>query len=156
MNPYRPFKIISGGQTGADQGGLFGAELCGIPTGGWSPRGYRTEMGSQINLLMNRFRLHEHESDKYPPRTEANIIDSDVTLIFAGDILSTGTHLTYDLCLRKNKECLTIDMEYPEVSYIKDFLMATLPEIINIAGNRESVSPGICNKVRDIIVEVFK
>ena len=34
-----------GGQTGADQGGLRAARACGIPTGGWAPRGWQTEDG---------------------------------------------------------------------------------------------------------------
>ena len=28
-------RVISGGQTGADQAGLRAARACGIPTGGW-------------------------------------------------------------------------------------------------------------------------
>jgi hypothetical protein len=31
--------IISGGQTGADRGGLDAAIHCGLPHGGWCPRG---------------------------------------------------------------------------------------------------------------------
>jgi hypothetical protein len=38
-------RVISGGQTGADQGGLRAAQACGIPTGGWAPRGWLTEAG---------------------------------------------------------------------------------------------------------------
>jgi hypothetical protein len=37
--------VISGGQTGADQGGLRATRACGIPTGGWAPRGWLTEAG---------------------------------------------------------------------------------------------------------------
>ena len=44
-------KIISGGQTGADLGGLEGARDAGIETGGWAPAGYRTEIGDQEELL---------------------------------------------------------------------------------------------------------
>jgi Circularly permutated YpsA SLOG family len=35
-------KIISGGQTGADQAGLRTAKRLGIETGGWMPQGWRT------------------------------------------------------------------------------------------------------------------
>ena len=38
-------RVISGGQTGADQTGLHAARACGIPTGGWAPRGWLTEAG---------------------------------------------------------------------------------------------------------------
>ena len=39
--------VISGGQTGADQAGWRAAEACGIPTGGWMPRGFLTEEGTE-------------------------------------------------------------------------------------------------------------
>jgi hypothetical protein len=38
-------RVISGGQTGADQGGLRAPRACAIPTGGWAPRGWLTEAG---------------------------------------------------------------------------------------------------------------
>ena len=41
---YRPSKIISGGQTGADMGGLLAAKDLGIRTGGWMPKGWLTEL----------------------------------------------------------------------------------------------------------------
>ena len=37
--------VISGGQTGVDQAALRAARSCGIPTGGWAPRGWLTEDG---------------------------------------------------------------------------------------------------------------
>lgn len=38
-------KIISGGQTGADIAGLRWARKNGVPTGGYIPKGFRTESG---------------------------------------------------------------------------------------------------------------
>jgi hypothetical protein len=38
-------KIISGGQTGADRAALDAAIECGVPHGGWIPKGRRTENG---------------------------------------------------------------------------------------------------------------
>jgi Circularly permutated YpsA SLOG family len=38
-------KIISGGQTGADQAGWRAAKACGLETGGWMPKGWKTELG---------------------------------------------------------------------------------------------------------------
>ena len=38
-------KIISGGQTGADYGALLAAHALGLETGGWAPKGWRTEDG---------------------------------------------------------------------------------------------------------------
>ena len=72
-------KIISGGQTGADIGGLLAAKELNIPTGGTAPKGYRTELGSNFDLC-DIFNLSEHSSDKYPPRTAANVKNSDGTV----------------------------------------------------------------------------
>ena len=47
-------KVVSGGQCGADLGGLLAAELLGIPTGGIAPNGFRTEKGKQP-ILSSRF-----------------------------------------------------------------------------------------------------
>jgi hypothetical protein len=38
-------RIISGGQTGADQAGWRAARACGVPTGGFMPLGFLTEGG---------------------------------------------------------------------------------------------------------------
>ena len=43
-------KIISGGQTGADQIGLEVALSLGIPTGGTAPKGFITETGPNYKL----------------------------------------------------------------------------------------------------------
>ena len=48
-------KIISGGQTGADQGALDAAIEYGFPYGGWLPKGRLTENGPLPEQL-NRFR----------------------------------------------------------------------------------------------------
>ena len=36
-------KIVSGGQTGADRGGLLAAMDLGLDWGGWAPKGWRSE-----------------------------------------------------------------------------------------------------------------
>jgi len=38
-------KIVSGGQTGADRGGLDAAIYCDVPHGGWCPKGRKAEDG---------------------------------------------------------------------------------------------------------------
>ena len=72
-------KVISGGQTGADQGGLYGALDADLPTGGWIPKGYPTERGPAPDLI--RFGLVETVSPDYPERTERNVTDSDGNVV---------------------------------------------------------------------------
>ena len=65
-------KIISGGQTGADQAALDAAIKLGIPHGGWIPKGRPTENGK----LSDKYKLKEMPTKSYTKRTEQNVIDS--------------------------------------------------------------------------------
>lgn len=86
-------RVISGGQTGADQGGLVAAKSLGIPTGGFLPKGCTTLDGPRPDLLM-AYGLEEHESSEYPPRTYANVQASAGTIRFAADFNSAGERCT--------------------------------------------------------------
>ena len=59
-------KIISGGQTGADQAGLDVAIKFNIPHGGWIPKGRLTEEGP----LSQRYRMTEMKTANYRARTK--------------------------------------------------------------------------------------
>jgi hypothetical protein len=54
-------KIISGGQTGADQAALDVAIKLGISHGGWIPKGRITEKGT----LPHKYLLQEMPDDNY-------------------------------------------------------------------------------------------
>ena len=125
-------KIISGGQTGVDKIGLFAGKACGLETGGWAPKGYKTENGPDY-ILRDMFGLVEHSSSSYPPRTKKNVQESDCTLIF-GNVEETGTNLTITLCKEERKRYLV----NPTVSEIIALRMELHPKVINIAGNRGS------------------
>ena len=66
-------KIISGGQTGADRGGLDAAIELEIPYGGWCPKGRLSEDG----VIPNKYKLNEMPSKDYLKRTEQNVIDAE-------------------------------------------------------------------------------
>ncbi len=63
-------KIISGGQTGADQAALDAAIELGIPHGGWIPKGRLTEEGQ----LLGKYQLQEMPTGSYTKRTEQNVV----------------------------------------------------------------------------------
>lgn len=73
-------KIISGGQTGADQGGLLAAKELGIKTGGYIVRAYMTENGPAPWLA--EYGLIELPDYNYPARTRKNVQESDATALF--------------------------------------------------------------------------
>jgi hypothetical protein len=152
---HRPTKIISGGQTGADIGGLVGAKSVGIATGGYAPRGYKTEAGPQSETL-KAFGLVALPSPNYKHRTKQNVFSSDATLIIATDTVSDGTRLTIEYCREFDKPCLVVDPTEDSLELIRDFLDVHKPRILNIAGNRESKSKGIAQKTAQIVQALWR
>jgi hypothetical protein len=65
-------KIITGGQTGADQTGVRSAKAFGIPTGGFMPLGFRTEDGPRPEFA-ELYGAVVTATDNYCVRTEANV-----------------------------------------------------------------------------------
>lgn len=146
-----PLTIISGGQTGADLGGLVAASFCKIPTTGYATAGFRTERGKQP-VLGSKYGLIEHTEVGYDKRTIANASVADLTLIFATNPDSSGTKLTVKSCLDADKGYYIID-DFSRESQLKvlSYLNCMEPKVINIAGNRETVSPGLTTKTRDFL-----
>jgi hypothetical protein len=152
-------KIISGGQTGADQGALRAARRMGIPTGGAAPKGYLTELGPRPALLKG-YSLSEHESAAYSRRTVANVVDADATLIL-GVELDRGSALTAKLCRQYGRPCRVVaDTGDDAAEAAATWLRAERdrvgrPLTVNVAGNRESREPGIGARVEDFLVRVL-
>lgn len=145
--------VISGGQTGADIGGLVGARRAGVRTGGTAPRGWRTEAGPQRATLLS-FGLVESPDEGYPARTEKNASDSDLTIIFARDASSSGTKATIAYCRKYGKPFQIINPFSPMAGAALAEAIAThKPRVLNVAGNRESKSPGIARAVAALIEE---
>ena len=155
---HRPGMIITGGQTGADYGGLLAAKSLGIPTGGFAPKGFRTETGPRSSLATD-FGLVETESSDYAERTRNNIEAADVVLIIASDMESRGTALTDRLANRMRRPVAYIHLVNPipkqDFVRIRQWLDHYKPGVLMIAGNRESVSPGIEQKTVKFLREVF-
>lgn len=162
MNPGR---IISGGQTGADQGGLAAGRKLGIPTGGYAPKGWRTEVGS-AGVLLGGFGLQEAARGDYPFRTRLNVLWGDATVIF-GNAHERGSALTKHLCDFNKRPVLVVPMEckhMPPCQPLRDddvdeaaaavyrFLKLHAPSVLNVAGNCESKAPGIFAFTRDVLV----
>ena len=148
-------KIISGGQTGADQGALHGARLAGLETGGAAPKGYWTENGEEPVLLGN-YGLIQTTSGTYPPRTRINVLNSDGTIIF-GNQISQGSKTTRYFCRQLNKPYLCIVWPfliepYVAVSTAKQWLNLHNIKTLNVAGNRESKNPGIHDATSQFVV----
>ena len=85
------FRIISGGQTGADRAALDWAIQHDISHGGWCPKGRRAEDGA----IPDCCHLVETPIRNYRQRTTWNVRDAVVTLIVTlGKDLSGGSLFT--------------------------------------------------------------
>jgi hypothetical protein len=143
-------KIISGGQTGADQGGLAAAQALGLATGGLAPKGFRTERGARPELG-TLYHLTESTSSSYLARTQENVAQSDGTVIF-GNVSSPGSFQTKMACLRLKKPFIA----NPSVNGLREWIATHNIKVLNVAGNRESKNPGIESRVREFLVRALK
>lgn len=155
-------KIVSGGQTGVDRGGLEAAVDLGLDWGGWAPKGWRAE--DEGIPLRFRERMREHASSNYLARTRKNVADSQATLIVIDDYpLSGGTLKTRIFCeemLRSHFVIALCDSAAVEKTrkWLEQFFSAerSAPFVLNVAGPRESKMPGIQERTRQFLVEVLK
>lgn len=172
MNEGRVLKVVSGGQTGVDRAALDAALECKIEVGGWCPKGHIAEDG----VIDERYPLKEAESEDYETRTELNVRDSDGTLILNRGELSGGTALTVECTKKHKKPCLIIDLPAHHVgcgisdkcedigedvvffgnALVADgWVMLNNINVLNVAGPRESKSPGIYELAKKFLEEVL-
>ena len=133
------FRIVSGGQAGADRAGLDWAILHGVDHGGWCPKGRRSEDGP----IPAGYLLSETPLAGYLQRTEWNVRDSDATVIFTlTDALDGGSKKTAEFAEKRGRPCLHFR---PGVhpKFLALFLARHRVTTLNVAGKRESAAPGI-------------
>jgi len=155
--------VISGGQTGADQGGLQGANKMLLGTGGWAPRGYMTENGPYPKLG-TLYGLKQTRSGGYTVRTVRNVHRSDGTL-WVGATRSPGARLTLGSCRKNSKPVLVLpyDRNDPDQKRSEECVVDVVNwiheheiSILNVAGNRESGNRGICYFTEAVIMGVIR
>jgi hypothetical protein len=146
-------QIISGGQTGVDRAALDVALKLGLPCGGWCPKGRRAEDGP----IPERYPVLETSSLAYPRRTARNVRDSDGTLVLTCGRPDRGTALTLRLAQRYKKPLLVLDLdEAPEPAEVRQWIEVQQIRVLNVAGPRESSSPGIHEKAFGFLYSVFR
>jgi hypothetical protein len=146
-------RLITGGQTGADQAVLRAARAAGIPTGGWAPAGWMTETGPAPWLA--DYGLAEHPEPGYTARTRANVRDSDATLWF-GSWTTPGGRATLDACQFQGKPSLVVFPGATRSAQIRGWIVEHGVRILNVAGNRESTALGIGDEVERFMARVFR
>ena len=132
--------IVSGGQTGVDRAALDVALERGMPCGGWCPAGRWAEDGP----IDARYPLRETPSADPAERTEWNVRDSDGTAVLITSSASPGTELTQQVARRLGRPVYQWHLDaLPHPDAFRRWLRIHKIRTLNVAGPRESESPGV-------------
>ncbi|MBF0583046.1 MAG: putative molybdenum carrier protein [Magnetococcales bacterium] len=131
-----PFRIVSGGQTGVDRAALDWAMAHQLPHGGWCPAGRMAEDGT----IPDRYALTEvPHPGGYAQRTEANVRDSDATLILSlTPTFSGGSLTTRELAEQLGKPWLHLHPHGAWHTRLVEWWRAHSIQTLNVAGPRAS------------------
>lgn len=153
------FKVISGGQIGADIAGLRAAKAIGLKTGGYCPKGWRQKDGPNP-ALGTEYGLVEHSSPDYPPRTYMNVKSSDGTIRFAKNFQSAGEICTLKAIQQYNKPYLDVRFLWNGIHYItkvspdsvREWLEHNNIRVLNVAGNAEpAMEPAVFSFLTEVL-----
>jgi len=141
-------KIISGGQTGVDQTGLFVARQLGYETGGTAPHDWKTDDGPAPWLA--DFGLVQSPFYGYRVRTIENVRTADLTVWF-GDSTSPGGRVTIMAAARLLKPVYI----NPTGAGLRAILTESAITVLNVAGNRLRTNPGASEQARVALLEAL-
>lgn len=150
-------KVITGGQLGTDIGATRAAFDSKLHTGGFIPLGGRQENGAlKVNEIL-KYKFCEVASYDYAERTRLNVGIADAVLIISDNLKSPGTVLTRKLASAAGVPCLVVDDSWMiPVAKISEWLEIVKPSVLMVAGNRESKSKGIEQRVYDALCQVWR
>lgn len=145
-------RIVSGGQTGVDRAALDAAIEADVPHGGWCPAG----RGAEDGPIPPRYHLRETPSPEPRERTLWNVRDSDATLILLRGPPSGGTADALSDAGRLGKPVRQVDLRAnAEPEAVREWIAVQRIACLNVAGPRESESPGIYAAALTFLRSVF-
>lgn len=150
--------IRSGAQTGADRAAIDVAIEHGIKYAGYVPKGGWTEdYPNPPGILPYYSELMETEDENPVVRTMLNVAESDGTLIISGreGSVSQGTEITIEVCRRLEKPCLVVS-DVHQIEEVNEWVLGHSIRTLNVAGPRESESPGIQGRAMGVLEGVLK
>lgn len=124
----------------------------GFPCGGYCPKGRIAEDG----VIKEKYTLTETLSQNYNTRTLLNIMLSDATLVFYDKRPDKGSLNTINYAKQLNLKFYLFNFSLdPPLSECKNWLALNNIYVLNIAGPRESNSPGIYNKTMAVLKKIL-
>lgn len=155
--------VTSGFQTGVDIAAIFAAHKAGLMTYGHTVKGFLNESGYQPNQ-----KIYGAIDDcvSYKQRTERNVMECNICLVITNNLLSLGTKCTIHFCKKYKKPLKKIHVNFDESlikslkfdDIVKDILNGLIkhnPPVLLVAGNRESIAPGIQLWTEILLFSVF-
>jgi len=134
-------KIISGGQTSADQAALDAAIKLGIDHGGWIPKGRTTETGT----LHENYNLREMPTDDYSKCIEQNVKDSKGTLIIFYGKLTGDLYRAERETLKHKHQLLGVDLNqtiaFHAASLVNDWIQLRYIDVLYVVGPGAAANP---------------
>jgi hypothetical protein len=151
----KSLQIISGGQTGVDRAAMDFALENQIDCFGWCPKGRRAEDGP----IPDKYPLKETPSEYYVERTLKNVEACEGVLVFVDKHPDKGTFLAIDYAEKLDKPIyvvhLSMNEEDQKIGLLR-LMHAHQVKKLNIAGPRESNSPGINKQTKKFLEGLLK
>ncbi len=136
-------KILSSGQAGVERAALDVAIATEIDCGGWCAKGRMAEDGP----LDAKYPVVETNTMSATKSSEANIRDSDGTLLLVWGKMAGPTLKTAAIAARLNKSLFIANMsENPSVGEIEAWATKSKIKVLNVAGQKASEVPDAYNK----------
>lgn len=126
---------------------------------------------AEDDVIPPEFELRETTRKDYLHRTEANVVDSDATLVFTWDPPRGGTKKTIEFAKKHGKSCHVCDIKRGPrkalVEHVCRWLAGEIEEeewpgppkgklTLNVAGPRESKVPGMQRAVMILMIDVLR
>jgi len=155
----RPLKrIISGGEPGAEQAGLFAAETCRIPTAGWHGENTPTGSGIEDHLsLMARFNLQPHGGGR-AERIRTLILESDATLRLGYSFANPEDQTAYRVLQSLDSEFLDVRLDrLSPIQDVTDWIVTQRIRTLYVTGNveRSASNPVFASSLR-FLFDLFR
>jgi hypothetical protein len=107
-------------------------------------------------MIPEKYRLVETPYSRYAVRTAWNVRDSDATIVLASGQLTGGTKLTVEYARRNGRPCMIVDLDgRADAGTVTEWIGAHEIGVLNVAGPRESETPGIGLIARRFVAEVI-
>jgi hypothetical protein len=144
-------KIISGGQSGADQAALDVAIKTGIPHEAWIPAGW----GIRNGIVSGSYTFREMPTSSVPQWIKHNILYSNGTLILSHGALSGGSAAVLQSAGPRYRSALHVDLsetgEFKAAQLIHSWFEKNEIGILNVAGARAGKDPGMYDAVTRVL-----